>query len=178
MAHDAFDVAEPSAAAVVLALVEGDDGVAAFPHAGREGIAAVADADAKGPDADEVVEFSGGGGEPGGYAVGIVEQADGSGDVVVAQLVDEEGAHAGAFELRDIGGVFDHAVADQAGHGKTDGRDVGMAVLGADDLLADGLDEGFGVELDEGGFVGGICGVGINGALEAIVDDESGYDSL
>ena len=51
-----------------------------------EGVAAVADADAEGPDADHGVEFAVGGGEAGGEAVGVVDDGDRGVDAVLAQL--------------------------------------------------------------------------------------------
>src|SRR3978361_936945 len=57
MTHDAFEMAATTAAAVVLLVVKGDDGVAALPYSFSEGVYAVADAGANGPHANKAVEL-------------------------------------------------------------------------------------------------------------------------
>ena len=73
MAHDAFEMAAPAAAAEVLLVVERDDRVAALPHAFGERVAAEADAVAERPHAKDRVELAGACGEAGRERVGIVD---------------------------------------------------------------------------------------------------------
>ena len=76
MAHDAFQVAAPSAAAVILFRVEGNNRVAAFPRTFRVGIPSKADTIADRPDADEAVELTARCRESSGCCVGVIENAD------------------------------------------------------------------------------------------------------
>jgi hypothetical protein len=72
------DVTHAAAAAVAFFGVQGDGGMAALPDAVGVGPAAVADAIAEGPDADQPVEMAARGGQACGYGVCVVQYMDGS----------------------------------------------------------------------------------------------------
>ena len=88
---------------------------------------AEADADAEGPDADHAVELAHGGGESRGHAIGIVEDVDGGMEAGFGERGGEQFGDAGALELGEIGRFFDHAVADEARQGDSDGANVRKA---------------------------------------------------
>ena len=142
VAHDAFEMADAAAAAVALFGVEGDGDVAALPDAFYVGPAAVADAVADGPDAGELFQAAVGGGDAGGDGVGVVGGVDGSVDAAGGECFGEIVGQAHAFDLGEIGRVFNDAVADDAGDGDADGVERAGIVLGEEgDLAGEHLDE-------------------------------------
>ena len=177
VAHDALDMSASAAAAEFFLIVERDGGVTALEDSFGEGVAAVADAYAEGPDADEVVELAGGCGEACGDRVGVIEDVDVGVEAGGFELGAEEFGDACALELGDVGGVFYDAVLDDAGEGDAYCGDVGGGWAVADDghdLFADGADEGLGVELDECGFVVIFyIGERADGPVDPVVVDES-----
>jgi hypothetical protein len=147
--------------------------VTALPDALGEGIAAIPDAYSQRPDADELIEFSCGGGESSGDSVRVVENVDVAVKAAHAELCGEEFGDARAFELGDIGRIFDHTVLDDSGERDADRGDAGRAgVVPNDghDLLTDGANEAFRRKLDETGFVVVIViGKGTQWALDTMV---------
>src|SRR4030095_2816250 len=78
---DAFEMADATAATVLLARIQRDHDVAAFPDAVGGGVAAVADAAAERPHPNQRAEMSVLGGDAGGDRVGVVSEvhSDGGG---------------------------------------------------------------------------------------------------
>src|SRR5579859_6715300 len=119
--HDAFEVANASAAAEFFFWIESDGDVSTFPHAFDIRPAAVANAIADGPDAGELVELAAGGGYTGGDSICIVGDVDGGVDALVGEYAGEFIAEVHALELGEIGRVFDDAVAHDAWDGDANG---------------------------------------------------------
>src|SRR6266851_326025 len=71
--ENSLEMPAAAAAAEIFLGIEGDDGVAAFPDSFAGGEAAKADAIAKRPDADELVQFALRGGDSRGHDVGVIE---------------------------------------------------------------------------------------------------------
>ena len=154
--------------------------MAAFEGAIGVRVAAEADAVAERPDAHDFVELIARGGEAGGGGVCVVEERDGRMNTALL----ENGFHLlrdlRAFELREIGRVFDDAVAHNAGQRDADGVEiVGSRAplrLQRGDEITDDIDEGIGGQVDEAVQFIRIFGIAAHVADEPMVLDEAGGD--
>ena len=94
--------------------------MAALPHAFDVGPASIANAVADGPDAGELIELAAGGGDSGGDGVRVIGDVHGRVDALGCKRPGQLVGQAHAFDLRQIGRVFNDAEANDAGDGDTD----------------------------------------------------------
>jgi hypothetical protein len=176
-AEDAFQVTASATTTIVFTFVEGDHGVAAFPEAFDGGVAAEADAVAKGPDTDELVEFASRSGDSSGHGVRVIEETNGHTGRGATEGTGEFGLQIETFRLLKIGGLSDDTFADDAGEADADGGEF-LAFGELLDVLADGKGDeigGHGLE-----WIGGVGMAGRNdgGADNLVVFDETTGDVL
>src|SRR6516162_1623905 len=102
MPHNAFQVTSSPAAAEMLLGIEGHDRMPSFPDTFCPWIASKADPFAQGPDSNNPVEMSAGGGNSCRHHVGVVENPYGHLSVVVLQRARPQQLEVQSLHLLQI----------------------------------------------------------------------------
>ena len=171
-------MAAPTAPAVVLLVVQRDHGVAALPHALGQGIASVADAHTQRPHPDYAVELANRCGDARGEAIGVVDNAHRRLDPLAAKLRGEHLCHARAFQLRQVGRLFHHAVAHQPRHAHAHRRKRTIFAGSRQHLLAHRLNDAFGRHLHQRVLVVVRFRERAEASGQLVVHHQPRYDSL
>src|SRR5579885_1280934 len=123
MAHDAFEVPDAAAGAEALVRIERHDRVSALPDSLRYGIEAESDSVAERPGAHELIELSMSRRDAGSDDIGVVECRDRREDSSRGERFLHCRDDLESFELVEIWGILDYAVADDSWKRESDDVD-------------------------------------------------------
>ncbi len=136
MAHDPLEVPDASTPAIRLARIERDRHVAAFAHALCLWVSPVPDTHAERPHADQLVQVSAFGSDPGSNRVGVVDDVNRRRDRSRRKRLGKSLAEVAALRLLQIGRLLDQAAANHPRKSETDRIDR-MAGRDARDEVSD-----------------------------------------
>ena len=121
IAHDAFQMTNSSATAITLLGVESDNCMSTFPNPVGVRPAAVTNSIAECPDANKSIQMSTRSGQTRGDGIGVVQDVNGRLDALSRQHLSQSVGQTDAFDLLQVGRIFDDAIANNAGNGDPDG---------------------------------------------------------